>query len=163
MTPRGAQALIALRKAGKRPKGDVWISFGDFREPDWWLYGGMPELLVRSDDPVDRVDLRCVVELPVILFFDKWNEKVAALYEQLTGFASEICVMSPEFEEDIGWWWHKQYGRLEWGERRYLTQFQDALAECTVAARKNNKAAYAAAKEKELDALKHWRPHGRNS
>ena len=127
MTPRGAAPLIAMRMDGHRPRGFVWVSVGNFREPDWWKYSntlGMPELLVRPEDPVERLDLRCVVGLPVILFFDEYNERVAAVYQRLIGVARAVAVESPSFGEDIGWVWSKTAGRFGFDGEAIVSEFE---------------------------------------
>jgi hypothetical protein len=114
MNPRGSAPLLAMRQAGQRPAAPVWITYGDFRDPDWWRWthsADKPELLVRPEDPIERLDLRCVVGLNVVLFFPDWSAAVSRLYERLQEYAREIAVMSPGFEADIGWRWTKAAGQ----------------------------------------------------
>lgn len=129
MIPRGAEQLIAMRLEGWRPSKDVWITYGDFREPgrsvertkpvvftDWskWdVSSDSPELLIRPEDSIERIDLRCVAGLGVVLFFVEWSEKVARLEERLREYAAEITVMSPSFDDDIGWWWRRGIGQTD--------------------------------------------------
>lgn len=128
MTPRGAQALIAMRLAGQRPAGPVWINYGDLRQPgsprdgrplavtDWAKWeetSAYPELLVRPEDPIDRLDFRCVVDLPVVLFFKTYSDRAALLFEKLKEYAREITVMSPDFDRDIGWTWSRERGQVD--------------------------------------------------
>lgn len=155
MIPRGAAPLIAMRKAGNRPAGFVFVSFGDFREPDWWRWADTcekPELLIRPEDPIERLDLRCVVGLDLILFFSEWSEAVGKLYERLTEYAQEIAVESPAFDTDIGWWWVRGVGRIGFDDRRHLTAIAEAQADAVHAARKDDRVAYAAAQAKEQRA-----------
>lgn len=115
MTPRGAAPLIAMRQSGQRPAGSVWISFGNFLEPDWWRWSNTcdrPELLIRPGDPIERLDLRCLLGLDLILFFSDWCASVSRLHDRLTEYAKEIAVMSPAFEADIGWRWINGVGRV---------------------------------------------------
>lgn len=161
MLPRGGSELIAMRKAGKAPSSEVWVNYGDFIEPFWWKYSNTstsPELLVRPEDPIDRLDLRCVVGLNLILFFKDWNSKAAKLFDRLTEYANEVAVMSPAFDDEIGWRWTKKYGRVEFGESHYIVSLSNALADATCAARKNDKAAYSAAqaKEKQIREAAPW-------
>ena len=96
-------------------------------EPDWWRWQETqysPSLLIRSSDPIERLDLRALVGLNIILLPQVWDERVARLHELLMTLAEEIAVLSPAFGDDIGWWWHKRYGKLEWGERHILTEYQ---------------------------------------
>lgn len=159
MTPRGAAPLIDMRLAGQRPSRDVWVTYGDFREPDWHRWAetcGAPEILVRPGDPIDRLDFRCLVELRVVLFFGDWNERVGQLYERLQEYALEIVVMSPCFDSDIGWWWLKRYGQVEFNQRHYVAQFEAAQERCRAASGQKGEAgrlAYAAAQAEELRVL----------
>lgn len=110
MTPLGAKALVEMRKAGKRPSGPVWVSVGDFREPDWWKWSNteaIPEIVVRPSDNVALLDFRCVVGLPVLLFLSEYNSRGAMVYQKLQEYAASIAVESPSFEEEIGWIWTK--------------------------------------------------------
>lgn len=157
MTPRGAAPLIAMRMAGQRPAVDVWVSVGDFSEPDWWRWAetaGQPEILVHPEDPIERLDLRCLVGLRLVLFFSAWDDRVARLYDRLQDYADEITVMSPAFDTDIGWYWLKGRGRIEIEERHWLTQFDEARVNATAAAVKGDKAAYQAAQAAELEAIR---------
>lgn len=119
MTPRGAAPLIAMRRSGARPAAAVWVTLGDFPAPDWWRWSDTchrPEIIVRPEDPLDRLDLRCLVGLDVILFFATYDERAARLYERLQDYADEIAVMSPAFDDDIGWRWIKGLGQVGFGE-----------------------------------------------
>jgi hypothetical protein len=116
MNPRGASPLIELRQAGMCPRGAVWVMLGDYREPDWWRWANTcdhPEVLVRPEDPIERLDLRCLVGLEVVLFFGSYDERAMRLYDRMQEYAKEIIVMSPAFEDDIGWRWIKGIGRVE--------------------------------------------------
>ncbi len=155
MIPRGAAPLIAMRKAGQRPVGYVFVNYGDLREPDWWRWANTcnePELLIRPEDPIERLDLRCVVDLKLILFFTEYCAPAVRLYERLTEYAQEIAVESPAFESDIGWWWVRGVGRIAFDDRKHLTAIQDAQADAVHAARKGDQVAYAAAQAKEQQA-----------
>lgn len=155
MTPHGAQALIDMRMTGQRPSGPVWVMFGDFPEPTWWRYvetRHQPEVVVLPEHPIDRLDLRCVTGLDVILFAAEWSASFANLYERLMGYAAEIAVISPAFEGDIGWWWTKRYGQIAFNDRHWITKFEEAQEACIAASDKGG-AAYAAAHAKEMQIL----------
>jgi len=123
MTPRGGAPLIATRKRGQRPAGSVWVNYGDFVEPDWWRWSNTtdtPELLVRPGDPIVRLDLRCLIDLDLVLFAAAWSDPVSHLYERLQEYAREILIQVVAFEGDIGWWWLRDVGRIEFGERHLV-------------------------------------------
>lgn len=171
MIPRGGQSLIAKRLEGWIPKTPVLINYGDFREPgtrsdaplaitDWAKWketSGRPELLVLPEDPIDRLDFRCVAGLDVLLFFVFWNESVARLYEILQNYAAEIAVQSPCFDEDIGWYWLRKYGQVEINDRHWVTRYEQARAACSAAssmAGDKGKEEYAKAQEDEMECLR---------
>ncbi|MCX7161490.1 MAG: hypothetical protein NT083_00320 [Rhodocyclales bacterium] len=121
--------MIAMRKAGQRPAGFVFVSYGDFREPDWWRWANtcnQPELLICPEDPIERLDLRCAVDLSLILFFYEWSEPAGRLFDRLTEYAQEIAVESPDFGTDIGWWWTRETGRIEFNDLPWVLKFHEA-------------------------------------
>ena len=168
MIPRGGHQLIAKRIEGWTPKFAVWVNYGDFREPgnrdfdkpmaitDWAKWQETcqhPELLIRPEDPIERLDLRCIIGLTVILFFAKWDEKVSRLYDRMQEYAEEIVVESPCFDLDAGWFWVRGIGQLDMKERWILTEYRNAQADCIAAGVKGDKEAYAKAQARELRAI----------
>lgn len=154
MTPRGGAPLIEMRMAGMRPAGPVWINMGDFPDPDWWRYSNTashPEIVVRPDDPLDRLDFRCIFGLEVTLFFQHYGDRAIMLYEKLIDYAAEILVTSPDFGEDIGWWWLKKYGQVDFDKRHIVTAYEDARNRCLF---EINGAASDAARAEEVRLLK---------
>ena len=159
--PRGGQPLIAMRKQGIVPAGEVWVVVGNGREPDWWRWSNTydtPELLVRPGDSVERLDLRCLVGLKVILFAADWNDRVARLYERMLEYVQEVLVNSPAFEQDIGWRWIKGIGKVEFGETHYIKDLEDAEGDRSRASFSGDQKAYdaAAQREKQLSEAAPW-------
>lgn len=145
---KGVQRLIAMRKAGKRPD-TVWINFDqEYRRPrdlrEW-------HHLELTYSPAQ--DLRPFVNLDVMICAADWQEEVGALYERLTEYARTITVLVAAFGEDIGWWWDKRYGRTEFGARCFAREIAEAHVDATAAAINGDKAAYAAAQSRELEAI----------
>jgi hypothetical protein len=141
---------------GWTPKSDVWVNYGDFLEPDWHKWAETcqkPELLVRFVDPIERLDIRCIIGLSVVLFFVQWDARVSRLYDRVQEYAEEIVVMSPCFESDIGWFWVRGIGHIEFGERWILTEYRKAQADCISAGVKGDQIAYAKAQARELKAI----------
>ena len=120
MLPRGAAPLLKMRTAGHKPAGSVWVSYGDFVEPNWTAWAGTsfaPEIVVLPTDPLERLDFRCLFGLHVILFFADYSAATGRLYERLQEYAAGIDVLSPAFGDDIGWHWTR-YG----GQRTFNTR-----------------------------------------
>lgn len=158
MIPRGADPLIALRKAGKSPVGSVFVEYGDdVREPDWHRWPDTmhrPYIVVRFADPVERIDLRCTLGLSVTLILCRYDDKGAALFSRLQEYASEVCMMSPDFGEDIGFWWMPKYGVRPFDDRSIITGYEAARSDCVSAALRHDTTAYNAAQVKELQLIK---------
>lgn len=128
MIPRGAEHLIAMRLAGEAPR-NVWLTYGDFREPgrrgernkpavftDWHRWDvscSSPDLLIRPEDNIECIDLRCIAGLSVVFFFTEWNERVSRLQDRMQEYAQDITVMSPCFDSDLGWWWRRGIGQTD--------------------------------------------------
>ena len=123
MTPRGAEHLFKMRLRGNRPMQSVWVNYGDIPLIEWWRWAetaDQPNIFVRPEDPIERLDLRCLVDLDVVFYFADWDARVSRLYERLQEYASEIAVLSPCFEEDIGWYWLREVDRIKIGERHSI-------------------------------------------
>lgn len=156
MLPRGAAPLIALRKAGEVPDGPVWVRYGDHRDPDWHRWANTmhaPELVVRPADPVDRLDLRCVVKLTVTLLASRYDDGAALLFHRLQDYAAEIVFLSPDFETDLGYWWLPKYGVIDFDRRHVVTEYEGARSDCLAAAYRRDEAAYRAAQGIEIHLL----------
>ncbi len=114
--PFGAAPLIKLREQGRKPVGSVWVNYGDdYVELEWWRFvetQAQATITVRTTDPIDRLDLRCLVGLNVTLHFAQWDSRVARLLERLKEYSAEIAVLSPAFEDDLGFWWIRGRGQF---------------------------------------------------
>ena len=110
---KGISRLIAMRKAGKRPDS-VWINF-------------YPTKLAKYPQEFHHIeleyaggkDLRPFVDLDVVLSTAAWLPEIGDLYEKLTKYAQTITVLIADFGDDIGWWWDRDLGRCDFGERCY--------------------------------------------
>lgn len=132
MLPLGAAPLIAMRKAGHAPAGSVFVEYGDdARDPDWHRWANTmhsPSLVVRLDDPVERLDFRCVFGLEVLLVMCRYDRKAAELFNRLQQYATEVSALSPDFDDDIGLWWVPRYGVRVFDDRRIITAYEVARA-----------------------------------
>ncbi len=156
MMPHGAAPLISMRKSGHIPSGTVWIRCGDFPDPGWHRFADTmhsPEIVVRPCDPVDRLDLRCIVKLDVTLYFERYDDKAALLFSKLQEYASEIVALSPDFGEDIGFWWLPRYGVIDFEKRSIVTEYEAAKDRRSIADDRKNEPAYRAAQSEELRLL----------
>ena len=155
MTPRGASALLDMRTQGQRPAGVVWVNCGNFREPYWWKWSNTlhtPEILVRPEDSIDGLDLRCLVDLDLILFADGYSKKLIALFDRLIKYAAHIQVLITEFGVDVGWSWDREYGRFDFNTEHLATKYREAMADSFHAAHSNNPEIYRLARVAEQKA-----------
>jgi len=116
MTPHGAAKLIEMRVAGKCPSVPVWVNVGPFKLPAWMNDSDTaekPEIVILPNDPIERLDFRPLLNLRLILFFNTFDARADAIYQRLTEYAQSISVLCPDFGEDIGWFWIKGRGRVE--------------------------------------------------
>lgn len=67
---RGAESLIALRRKGYRPElgAIVMLHTGKWKPNDGENQGGAACLDVDAGEPIDRIDLRCLIGLRVAVF-----------------------------------------------------------------------------------------------
>jgi len=152
MKPRGSDNLFKMRIGGETPN-HVWIDYGNGKTHDWLGMGLGPTLRVLTTDPIERLDLRCVVGLDVILEPFGWDNKASELYERLQQYAATIYVVSLSFEPEMGWAWHKRYGRRELGELAFINRLVEAQSDCIKWASKRNEAKYDEAQARELKIL----------
>lgn len=156
MLPLGAAPLIAMRKSGHAPDATVWVSYGDFPDPQWHTCSPyLPELVVGFDDPIDRLDLRCLVKLTVTLYLKRYDDKAARLFERLQDYASEIVCLSPDFEQDIGFWWLPRRGVIDYDKRGIVTAYE-AAKDCCIFSKSKTQRDIAHAEEMRLLRENPW-------
>lgn len=100
---KGADALIALRKAGRVPAAGVVLVLSD--APHEPMSPNPARLTAGVGERLDRVDLRCVVGLPVVVHGPymaaqavrtacEWVAKAEA--QSVMGFATDAPDLNPE-------------------------------------------------------------------
>jgi hypothetical protein len=130
MIPINADKLIELRKTGKKPSRLITLNIGDYGQ---WK----GELTITPQMTAERLDLRCLVGLDVMMLAEHWTDREAAIYRKLQEYANEIFVAVVDFAEDIGWWWVKRWanddGRIDFDKRHHFTEWENARAASTSA------------------------------
>lgn len=114
MIPTGLKPLLKLRQAGRRPAGVVWLMLSNSaKQIDWWAYSDLdPQAVIRTSDPVGRLDLRCVVGLHVVV------EGVTCLAllrlaDRVREYADRVTLHQfDRIETDFGRHW--QHGMADW-------------------------------------------------
>jgi len=116
LKPVTAQWLERMRLKGKKPPM-VFIAVDPDAPSDWFAWRetwALPTLGVTSDMPVDRLDLRVLVGLNVIVITDRYSPWVAGLYEALKSIPVAyvaLCVRDwATADGDIGLHWSARSG-----------------------------------------------------
>jgi len=110
-TPTGLEPLVAFRAAGKLPNRIVSLNLGDdWKEPNWYRvpdFIGYPSGVVRSADSIENLDLRVFKDLHVFIHSDAYTDRAAKLFAALKEYASYVCLVILEWEDDLGIDWRK--------------------------------------------------------
>ena len=120
----GLSHLITLRKQGLRPVS-VWLSIGvPYRKPKY--SGDYVSMELVAHDCVKRDDFRAFKNLNVLFYVPKWNPLATECFERLKLHANEITMLSPEYGEDIGFLWSREYGQMDMGVIGWIEQYHNA-------------------------------------
>lgn len=103
MTPRGLDALVEIRKAGKLPCKQVLLWFGNFKPSEWTTYGelGMyPEGVCKGAGE----DFRVLVGLDVCLVAETYSDALVKVFEAVKKYAAFILVVPLDWGGDMLMW-----------------------------------------------------------
>lgn len=101
--------LEALRLAGKRPAGAAWLWLGDYAPTRWdrWADSTV-EIAIPRDAAIERLDLRPLVGLRVIVVADTYDRPLLRFLEHLKGYAVAIeCFIVDWLPNDLGMRWER--------------------------------------------------------
>ena len=71
--------LAAMRLAGKRPAGAAWLWLGDYAPTRWHRWHDTTiEIAIPPTAAIERLDLRPLVGLRVIVVADTYNRPICA-------------------------------------------------------------------------------------
>lgn len=118
------QTLLAVRMRGARPASgfvDVWFGDAWLAEKYDWLVSGRnsADVVIRSGENVDLIDLRCFVSLGVTLWIDKWSDKAARLVDRLKTVAPwflQVLIGDGSERQLIGFAWTPRHGDMTLSE-----------------------------------------------
>lgn len=110
--PKGLEMLVEIRRARKLPNDrSVSINVGDqWKDPDWirvLSLGAWPEGVIRTEDRVKDLDLRCLSGLHVFIHCQTFTQQVAELYEAVQRFASYVALVVLDWADPISEEWRK--------------------------------------------------------
>jgi len=83
-----------------------------------WLDGlyqpltGSKEIALSDSVNVERLDLRCLVGLSVFIHAEHYTDKLVRLYERVKEHAAFVMVAIADFDDDLGWKWHRLHGEM---------------------------------------------------
>ena len=97
--------LADMRTAGERPAGSAWLYLGAEWEPvKWWAWrGGMVEVTVPAGAPMERLDLRPLVGLRVIVLAPTYTRPLLRLLNRLKDYALSVdCFVLDWLPDNLG-------------------------------------------------------------
>ena len=106
--------LADMRMAGERPAGAAWLHVGDGWETvKWWTWrGAAAEIMVPTGAPIERLDLRPLVGLRVIVLAPAYTRPLLRLLNRLKDYALSVdCFVLVWLPDDLGMRWER--GQVE--------------------------------------------------
>lgn len=115
MTPPDMKPLQAMRLTGKRPAGPVWLWLGDYCPTRWERWADSTvEISIPLAAAIERIDLRPLVGLRVIVVADAYGRPLLRFLERLKGYAVAIeCFVLDWLPDDLGMCWERGQ-KAEW-------------------------------------------------
>lgn len=120
----GLSHLKTLRSQKIVPPRIAVCIDGKFREPKYEQDYCPMELTVCA--PIERDDFRPFVGLDLSLYCGDYDQFANRVFEKLAEHANEITVLIASWGTDIGFLWHKQYGKMDMCEIGWLEQYHEA-------------------------------------
>lgn len=108
----GLQALLALRKTGRRPADAILISVTDSAGQAAYVTRYTDtEGVVRSSDNIETLDLRPLVGLSVVVCSDVFGPRENRLFVRLQEYANDVILLvaswANESTKEFGLSWQK--------------------------------------------------------
>ena len=109
MQPPDMKPLEAMRLAGKRPAGAVWLWLGDYAPTRWQRWADSTvEIAIPRAAAIERIDLRPLVGLRVIVVADTYNRPLLRFLARLKGYAVAVeCFVLDWMPADLGMRWER--------------------------------------------------------
>lgn len=109
MMPPDMKPLQAMRLAGKRPAGVTWMWLGDYSPTRWdrW-HDSSVEIAIPRTAAIERLDLRPLVGLRVIVVADAYDRALLRFLTRLKEYAAAVeCFITDWFPDDLGMRWER--------------------------------------------------------
>lgn len=110
MLLQALKPLADMRLTGERPAGSAWLYVGAEWEPVKWSAwrGGMVEVTVPADAPMERLDLRPLVGLRVIVLATTYSRPLLRLLNRLKDYALSVdCFVLDWLPDNLGMRWER--------------------------------------------------------
>ena len=101
--------LEAMRLAGRRPAGHVWLWLGDYAPSRWERWADSTvEISIPPAAAVERLDLRPLVGLRVIVVADTYSRPLLRFLARLKEYAVAVeCFVLDWMPADLGMRWER--------------------------------------------------------
>ena len=110
MLLQALKPLAAMRMTGEKPADSAWLYVGDEWQPvRWWIWrGATVETVVPTDAPMERLDLRPLVGLRVIVLAPSYTRPLLRLLNRLKDYALSVdCFVLDWLPDDLGMRWER--------------------------------------------------------
>lgn len=101
--------LEAMRLSGKRPAGATWLWLGDYAPTRWdrWADSSV-EIAIPRAAAIERIDLRPLVGLRVIVVADTYSRPLLRFLARLKEYAAAVEVFILDWmPNDLGMRWER--------------------------------------------------------
>lgn len=120
----GLSHLLTLRKQGLRP-ASVWLSIDvPYRKPKFAQDYQPFEMVAHGS--VLKDDFRAFKGLQVTFYAPKWTDLASECMNKLMDYADEITVLCCDYGLDIGYFWSREYGAMDFGIIGWIEKFHEA-------------------------------------
>lgn len=113
----GLHHLMTLRKAGLRPRSLIVSIECPYKRPKY--INDFEDMELTVHESVAHDDFRAFKDMQLTLYAGAWNQLAADVLEKLKGYAEEITVLCADYGNDIGYFWHREYGVKDYGDKEY--------------------------------------------
>lgn len=97
----GLQALIAMRRAGKKPASDILLTVSDDAgQAKYVTTYADTEGVIRSSDNIDTLDLRPLIGLCVVVCCKSFGDRENRLFQRLQQYASDVILLVADWADE---------------------------------------------------------------
>ena len=120
----GLSHLMTIRRSGHRPHAVMLTIDGPYIKPKY--ANELHALELVAHESVANDDFRPFKGLTVTLYAGTWSQLADDTLEKLKQYADEIAVLCADYGDDIGYFWTKECGAIDFDDYRWVRQFHKA-------------------------------------